>query len=202
MRDIRNAMDPGCSERITGLLQNLRRGDRTAQSQIIPLIYPELRRIAARYMRHERADHTLQPTALVHEVYLRMVSQEQQDWQSRAHFFAAAAGVMRQILVDHARARMAAKRGGGACRVQLDDALVKTEAAADTVLDIDRAICHLSELDARQAEIVVMRVFGGLTEEEIAVALEISDRTVKRDWRMAKAWLRGALNPNGARHDA
>lgn len=194
-------MVPAGSERITALLQDLRRGDRAAQSQIIPLIYPELRKIAARYMRRERAEHTLQPTALVHEVYLRMVGQEHQDWQSRAHFFGAAAGLMRQILVDHARVRLAAKRGGGACRVQLDEALVKTDAAADTVLDIDRAICNLSALDKRQAEVVVMRVFGGLTEEEIAVALDISDRTVKRDWKMAKAWLRGVLSPGGAKHD-
>jgi RNA polymerase sigma-70 factor, ECF subfamily len=195
-------MVPAGSERITGLLQGLRRGDRSAQSQIIPLIYPELRKIAARYMRRERADHTLQPTALVHEVYLRMVGHEQQDWQNRAHFFAAAAGLMRQILVDHARGRLAAKRGGGACRVELDEILLKTDSAADTVLDIDRAICTLSELDPRQAEVVVMRIFGGLTEEEIAVALDVSDRTVKRDWKMAKAWLRGALSSGSVKHDA
>jgi RNA polymerase sigma-70 factor, ECF subfamily len=202
MGDIPNAMFSIGSQRITGLLQELRSGDRSAQSRIIPLIYPELRKIAARYMRRERADHTLQPTALVHEVYLRMVGHEQQDWQNRAHFFAVAAGLMREILVDHARKRISEKRGGGACRVQLDETLVKTDYAADKVLDIDRAIRNLSELDPRQAEVVVMRVFGGLTEKEIAIALDVSDRTVKRDWKMAKAWLRDVLSPSGSKNDA
>jgi len=195
-------MTPVDSDRITGLLNDLRRGDAGAQAEIIPLIYPELRKIAARYMRRERAEHTLQATALVHEAYLRMIAQHNQDWQNRAHFFGVAADLMRQILVDHARRHLAARRGGGARHVELSEILVGTESAADSVLEIDDAIRNLSKLDPRQSEIVVMRVFAGLTEEEIAAVLNVSDRTVRRDWKMAKAWLRGVLSSGSAPHDA
>jgi RNA polymerase sigma-70 factor (ECF subfamily) len=195
-------MIPVDSGRITGLLNDLRQGNAGAQAEIIPLIYPELRKIAARYMRRERAEHTLQATALVHEAYLRMMGQQNQDWQNRAHFFGVAADLMRKILVDHARRHLAARRGGGAYRVELNEALVGTESAADAVLEIDSAIQNLSKLDPRQAEVVVMRVFAGLTEQEIAVVLNVSDRTVKRDWKMAKAWLRSVLSSDSALHDA
>ena len=185
------------SERITELLNSLRDGDRLAASELIPRIYPELRKIAARHLRRERSGHTLQPTALVHEAYLRIAGKDQ-VWNSRSHFFAVAAEIMRQILVDHARKRQAVKRGGAARRVELDDVLLATDAAADSVLDIDRAIDQLASLDPRQANIVVFRTFGGLTEDEIAAVLGVSVRTVKRDWRMARAWLRGVLaSPTG-----
>jgi RNA polymerase sigma factor (TIGR02999 family) len=194
-------MIPTDSERITGLLNDLGRGETGAHAEIVPLIYPELRKMAARYLRRERQDHTLQPTALVHEAYLRMLGQRNHDWQNRAHFFAVAAELMRQILVDHARKRQAAKRGGGAFQVELSEALIATDSAADQVLEIDEAIRKLSQLDPRQAEVVVMCVFGGLTEEEIASVLKVSGRTVKRDWSMAKAWLRGVLSSASAKND-
>jgi RNA polymerase sigma-70 factor, ECF subfamily len=190
--------------RITGLLNNLRAGNHDAATELIHLIYPELRNIAARHMRRERAGHTLQPTALVHEAYMRVIGQEK-IWQNRAHFFAVASQLMRQILVDHARKQQTAKRGAGARRVELKidsvDALIVTEAEADTVIDIDRAITLLSAWDARQAEIVVFRIFGGLSEDEIAQVLSVSVRTVNRDWQMAKAWLHGVLSPPSNKHD-
>ena len=193
-----NGKDSG---QITELLNDLGAGNRSAQSKLVPLVYPELRRIAARYMRKERPDHTLQATALVNEAYLRVVGQTQ-NWQNRAHFFAIAAELMREILVDHARKRQAAKRGGGAYVVNFEDCLVVTEEALDVILDVDRAIGQLAALDARQADMVVYRFFGGLTEEEIAEVLNVSVRTVKRDWKMAKAWLHGVLARQQSAHDA
>jgi RNA polymerase sigma-70 factor (ECF subfamily) len=193
-----NGKDSG---QITELLNDLGAGNRSAQSKLIPLVYPELRRIAARYMRRERPDHTLQATALVNEAYLRVVGQIQ-NWQNRAHFFAIAAELMREILVDHARKRQAAKRGGGSYVVNIEDCLVVTEEALDVILDVDRAIGQLAALDARQADMVVYRFFGGLTEEEIAEVLNVSVRTVKRDWKMAKAWLHGVLARQQSAHDA
>lgn len=180
------------SDQITEILKDLSRGDPSAQSRLSSVIYPELRKIAARCMRGERSYHTLQATALVNEAYLRLVGQAC-DWQNRSHFFAVAAHIMRSILVDHARRRGAAKRGAGAQRVQLDDFLAVDEEALDLILAVDHALERLASLDPRQAEVVILRFFGGLEESEIAHVLRVSTRTVKRDWRMAKAWLHGVL---------
>ena len=185
-------MEPPNSGEITTLLRDLRNGEPGAESKLIPLVYPELRKLADRYMRRERPGHTLQPTALVNELYLRLMEQGQ-DSENRAHFYAIAAGLMRQILVDHARRHRSAKRGGGAPRVELDDSFNVGRYDQETLLDIDDAIEQLAKLDQRQAVIVVERFFGGLTEEEIALVHGISARTVKREWSSARAWLRRML---------
>lgn len=176
-------------QEITQLLVEIRKGNRAAESKLMPLVYQELRKLARRYMRLERRDHTLQTTALVHEAYVRLVDQRHVSWQNRAHFFAVAAQIMRRILVDHARAHQAAKRGGTDRGISLDDTMVFTEEKASDILVLDEALTRLSERDRRQCRIVELRFFGGLTEEEAAEALGISVRTVKRDWRIAKAWL-------------
>ena len=179
---------------VTALLGDWSRGNRTALDQLLPLVYAELRRVAARQLRNERADHTLQPTALVHEVYIRLVDQRQVDWQNRAHFFGVSAQVMRRILVDHARRHGASKRGDGVCGVALDEA--KDVAAASNeipVLALDRALDRLEKVDAALARIVELRAFGGLTIEEAAHVLNVSPSTVKRDFRTAKAWLNREL---------
>ncbi len=160
---------------------------------MIPLVYAELRRLAASYMRRERVDHTLQPTALVHEAYLKLVEQRSVDWQSRAHFFGIAAQVMRRILVDHARGYLRDKRGGGQKPVPIDEALVFAPEQSMELVKIDEALERLTKLDPRQGKIVELRFFGGLTVEQTADLLGISEKTVKRDWSMAKAWLRGEL---------
>jgi RNA polymerase sigma factor (TIGR02999 family) len=182
-------------------LNELRNGNPSAQSQLIDLVYPELRRMASLYMSRERRDHTLQPTALVHEAYMRIAGQQEQVWQNRNHFFAVASQVMRQVLVDHARRYAAAKRGGGAAHVDFEESLAFDRRNTHLVLEIDEALNKLAQWDGRQAEVVVFRIFGGLTEEEIADVLKISARTVKRDWRMAKAWLRGVLGGQCAGND-
>jgi RNA polymerase sigma-70 factor, ECF subfamily len=179
---------------VTALLGDWGRGDRTALDQLLPLVYAELRRVAVRQLRNERADHTLQPTALVHEVYLRLVDQRQVDWQSRAHFFGVSAQVMRRILVDHARRHDASKRGNGVRCVSIDEA--RDVAAASTeipVLALDQALDRLEKVDAELARIVELRAFGGLTIEEAAHVLSVSPSTAKRDWRTAKAWLNREL---------
>jgi RNA polymerase sigma factor (TIGR02999 family) len=157
-------------------------------------VYAELRRLARHYMRSERANHTLQPTALVNEAYLRLIAQPGVSWQSRAHFFAAAAQLMRRILVDHARAHRAGKRGGAQQQVTLDENLLSPESASVDVLAVHEALENLAKLDARQARIVELHFFGGLTFEEIAHVLGTSERTVKRDWAMARAWLKLELS--------
>lgn|ERR1017187_2291604 len=195
-------MVPSSSAQITQLLNEVRNGDRSAESRLIGLVYPELRRMAAGYMRRERHDHTLQSTALVHEVYLRVLGPGEPQWQNRAHFFAVAAQLMRRILVDHARRQSAARRGGGAHRIDLEEPLLVCSEKMEIVLDIDWALGKLEQLDPRQAHVVVFRFFGGLSEEEIASVLGVSARTVKRDWRMARAWLHGILARNPSRTDA
>jgi RNA polymerase sigma-70 factor (ECF subfamily) len=177
------------SGEITGLLTKLKAGDRQAESELVPLIYGELRRLARGYMRRERPDHTLQATALVHEVYLRLMEEHPVDWQSRAHFFAVAAQLMRRILVDHARAHKAAKRGGDAPKVFLEENLILSEAKSGDMLSLDEALARLAKLDPRQGRIVELRFFGGLSVEETAEVLGISARTVKREWSVARAWL-------------
>lgn len=178
---------------VTRLLLRWGGGDRQAFDALAPLVYDELRKMAGRYLRRERADHTLQSTALVHEAYLRLVDQNHVQWQNRAQFFGLAAELIRRILVDHARARQAAKRGGAVVRLTLDEAL---DAAIPRNLDLvrlDDALKALAEFDPQQARAVELRFFGGLTIEETAEVLGVSTATVKRDWMIAKAWLRREL---------
>ena len=178
------------SDEITRILQALSEGDREAPEKLMPLVYDELRRLASGYMRRERSEHTLQATALVHEAYLRLVDQTQIDWKGRAHFFSIAARLMRQILVDHARERNAAKRGGGVTKLALDEAI---SFAADNEIDLvalNDALNALAAFDSQQARIVELRFFGGLTIEDTAEVLKVSAATVKREWGLAKAWLR------------
>ncbi|MFO0875295.1 MAG: ECF-type sigma factor [Phycisphaerales bacterium] len=157
-------------------------------------IYHDLRRIAASHLRGERRDHTLQPTALVNEAYLRLVGQHSTDWKDRVHFFAVASLVIRRVLVDHARERAAAKRGAGMARVPLDDADVACSAPDVDIVDLDDALTRLAELDARQARIVELRFFGGLTIDEVAGVLEVAGRTVDREWQCARGWLYAQLS--------
>jgi RNA polymerase sigma-70 factor, ECF subfamily len=179
---------------VTLLLHRVAGGDSDAESRLLSLIYAELHRMAGRYMRRERTGHTLQATALVNEAYLRLVDQAGQDWKSRAHFFAVAAQVMRRVLVDHARHHLAQKRGQGMQQVTLDDQLAIGRYEPELFLSIDEALTRLAQWDARQCQVVEMRFFAGLTDEETAEALGISVRTVQRDWGMAKAWLMAELS--------
>jgi len=184
---------------ITSLLAAVKNGDREAESVLAERVFGELHSIAAGHMRRERRDHTLQTTALVNETYLRLVRNSAIDWQGRAHFFAAASVAMRRILVEYARKRSAAKRPPTALRVEWNDAQAGERPTLDRMLILDEAMNRLAALDARQARIVEMRYFGGLTEEETAEVLGISVRTVKRDWRSARAWLQAQLG--GDRND-
>lgn len=178
---------------VTRLLAESRQGRSGAEHELAALVYDELHAIARRLMRQERADHTLQPTALVHEAFMRLVVSAEQGWENRRHFFAVAATAMRRVLVDHARARAAEKRGGALRRVDLDDPAAFERTNLDEIIAIDQALTRLAHLDARQARIVEMRFFGGLSEEAISDLLNVSVRTVKRDWRLARAWLRAEL---------
>ncbi|PYR24836.1 MAG: RNA polymerase subunit sigma-70 [Acidobacteria bacterium] len=178
---------------VTTLLGEWSRGNGSALNQLLPLVYAELRAIAARQLRSERVGHTLQPTALVHEVYLRLVDQRHVNWRDRAHFFGAAAQVVRRILIDHARRHVASKRGGGVQCVSIDEA---KEAAAPNeipILAFDHALDRLEEADLDLARLVELRAFGGLTIEEAACVLKVSTSTVERNWRTAKAWLKREL---------
>lgn len=174
---------------ITALLDDWSRGDARALDQLLPLVYGELRRIARRQLRRERAGHTLQPTALVHEAYVRLVGQGRVDWQSRAHFFGVAAQVMRRILVDNARRHKAEKRGGGLQFEPLDEAAPAVTPDAISVLTLDQALGRLEAVDRDLARLVELRAFGGLTIEEAAQVLNVSASTAKREWRTARAWL-------------
>jgi RNA polymerase sigma factor (TIGR02999 family) len=174
---------------VTQMLQAISAGDGEAPEKLLPIVYDELRKLAHGYMRNERSDHTLQATALVHEAYIQLVDWQNVSWQNRAHFFAAAAKMMRKILVDHARERNAQKRGGGVRTIALDDAVSFPDQQTVDLIFLDDALDELSKFDAVQARIVEMRFFGGLTIEEAAHALGVSDSTVKREWRIAKAWL-------------
>jgi RNA polymerase sigma-70 factor (ECF subfamily) len=177
---------------VTRLLRQVRQGEEDATAKLIGAVYAELRQVAARAMRNERGGHTLQPTALVNEAFLRMAQGAGVDWRDRAHFFGVAAHVMREILVDYARKKGAAKRGGGV-RVTLDDSLAIAEDRLGEVVAIDEVLDRLAALDARQAKIVELRFFAGLSVEESAEALGISTPTVKREWASAKAWLHREL---------
>ena len=174
---------------VTQLLADVQDGRPSAAPQLFPLVYEELRRLARRQMRSERSDHTLQATALVHEAYFRLVNQPERTWQNRTHFIRIAAQVMRRMLIDHARARLTAKREGGLQRVPLEEPLLFTEEQSDELLALNEALERLAQLDARQSRVVELRFFGGLTVEETAEALGISPKTVKRDWCVARAWL-------------
>jgi RNA polymerase sigma-70 factor, ECF subfamily len=174
---------------VTVLLSALSRGDRDAASKLIPVVYGELRRLAGSYMRRERQDHTLQATALVHEAYLKLVEQRSVNWQGRAHFYGVAAQLMRRILIDHARAHLRQKRGGEQKKVSLDEAYIFSEQQSAELLAVDEALERLARLDARQARVVELRFFGGLSVEEAAEVLGVSPKTIKRDWSVAKTWL-------------
>jgi RNA polymerase sigma-70 factor, ECF subfamily len=190
-------MSPSSPPDVTRLLQAWSDGDSAALDQLLPAVYRELHRQAERYMRAQSPGHTLQATALVHEAYLRLAGGEPVDWKSRAHFFGVAAKAMRWILVDHARARKASKRGGGAEPVTLATA-DETPGRSVEVLELDEALRGLAELDARKARLVELRWFGGLSIEEAAEVMDISSATAKREWRTARAWLRRELSPDGA----
>ena len=177
---------------VTRLLQEWRNGSQEALDRLIPLVYAELRTLAARYLSRERADHTLQTTALVHEAYVKLVDQHSVDWQNRAHFFGVAANLMRRILVDEARHRNRVKRGAGVRPDVLDDLPVAaTQGPIDAIdtIALDRALQELEKLDPEQARLVELRFFGGLTLEETATVLDVSPATVKREWAIAKGWL-------------
>jgi len=183
-------MESAPQHEVTRLLLEWRRGDRSALDALLPLVEAELRRLAGGYMRNERPGHTLQPTALINEAWLRIAGQNQPTWEGRSHFIAVAAQYMRQILVDHARRRSAHKRGAGESRVDLDDQdLFAPERSSDLVA-LDEGLTELARLDVRQAQIVELHFFGGLTYEEIAEYLDLGRTTVIRDLRMAQAWLK------------
>jgi len=174
---------------VTGLLRAWGRGDLEAREKLMPLVYEELRRRAAAYLRRERPDHTLQPTALIHEAYLRLVGQERVLWQNRAHFYGVAAQMMRRILVDHARGHRRGKRFGAAVRVTLDDRAGSAKPPDCELMLLDQALNELAAMDPQQAQIVELRYFGGLTEDEVADVLTVSRSTVTREWLIARGWL-------------
>ena len=174
---------------VSVLLRAWGHGDVQARDDLVPLVYEEMKVQAARYLRHERRDHTLQPTALVHEAYVRLIGQDRVSWQNRAHFFGIAAQMMRRILVSHARRHLAAKRPGAAMRVAWDERVGATPPVDCELLLLDQALAELAVRDARQAQVVELRYFGGLSEQEVAEVLTISRATVTRDWNVARAWL-------------
>jgi RNA polymerase sigma factor (TIGR02999 family) len=184
---------PSTRQEVTQLLGDWSGGDERALEKLFPLVQPELHRLAHHYMSRERAGHTLQTTAILNEAYLRLVENTQRPWQNRTHFVAAAAQLMRRIMIDHARERHSLKRGGGALRVTLDEAAWVTETRSEELLALDEALETLAAQDPRKAQIVELRYFGGLTVEETAEFLKLSPRTVEREWTMAKAWLYRAL---------
>jgi RNA polymerase sigma-70 factor, ECF subfamily len=186
-------------QRTTQLLADVRAGSPSAAGALMEVLYPELRRLAASYLARQRADHTLQPTALVHEAFLKLIDQTSPAYNGRAHFFAVAARAMRQILVDHARADQAAKRGGGWQRISLDGNLAPSGGGMVDMIALDDALKGLAELDERQAQIVELRFFGGLTVDEVADVVGVSRSTVEEDWRMARAWLSRRLSGERAR---
>jgi RNA polymerase sigma-70 factor (ECF subfamily) len=173
---------------VTALLKAMNRGDTTASEKLLPLVYGELHRLAKSYMRRERSDHTLQPTALINEAYLRL-AHDSTDWQSRAHFIGIAANVMRRVLIDHARSHNAGIRGGGLQKLELDEDLIASEDKSLELLALDEALARLEKENPRRAKVVELRYFAGLSIEEIAHILGIAPRSVKRDWAVARAWL-------------
>jgi len=181
---------------VTLLLQGWRSGDRKALDALLPLVYEELRRLAHFQLQKERQDHTLQTAAVVHEAYLRLIGLSPPQWESRTHFFAIASQLMRQILVDYARRHVAAKRGGGACKLSLEEATVLSKQKDVDVLSLDDALNALAKIDPRQSRVVELRFFAGLSLAEISEALEIAPATVQRDWTTARAWLHREISRN------
>jgi len=182
-------LDVSGDHRITRLLEAMRDGDETAMERLVPLVYQQLRRIAQRHLRRQGAGHTLDTTALVHEAYIKMVDQTSAAWADRAHFFAVAACAMRQVLVNHAHRHATAKRGGGWRRIPFDETLLAVGEQAEMLVALDEALTRLARLNERLSRVVEYRFFGGMTEEEAALALGVSDRTVRRDWLKARMWL-------------
>jgi RNA polymerase sigma factor (TIGR02999 family) len=185
---------PSKRQEVTQLLGEWSNGDEGALKKLLPLVQPELHRLAHHYMSRERAGHTLQTTAILNEAYLRLIDDTKPVWQGRTHFIAAAAQLMRRIMVDHAREHQSLKRGGGALKVTLDEAALVTKTRSQELLDLDEALERLAIQDLRKSQIVELRYFGGLTVEETAEFLKLSQRTVEREWTMAKAWLYRALS--------
>jgi len=193
--------EPVSTHELTRLLKTWRAGDDRALEQLMPIVYSELHRLAGRYMAAEQSGHTLQTTALVHEVYLRLVDVKSVDWQNRAHFYAICARLMRRILIDFARSRNYQKRGGKFAHIELEEAATVSADARSELLAVDEALKQLAAIDTRKSEVVEMRFFGGLTVEETAAALQVSPETVMRDWKLAKAWLLRELSDED-RHEA
>ena len=189
------------SHEVTQLLLAWNKGDQAALDKLIPLVHVELRRLARNYMRRERTGHTLQTTALINEAYLRLIDQKNVHWQNRAHFFGIAAQLMRRILVDHARTKKRAKRGGSDVRVSFSEATIKAKDQDLDIVALDEALERLAKIDEQQSKIVELRFFSGLTVEETAEVLSISPATVKRDWSMAKAWLHRELTGEVEKHE-
>ena len=188
---------PVSSHKVTQLLQQWSHGDDAALADLTPLVYEELRRLAHHFMEGQRPDHTLQTTALVNEAYLRLADQTDPKWQSRAHFFAVAARAMRQILVSYARSNQAQKRGGGAVRIELDEAAILSPEQSKEIVDLHEALELLESVDSRKARVVELKFFGGLNYDEIAEVLKIARATVRRDWEFAKLWLYTELHSAG-----
>ena len=185
------------NERITSVLEAADRGEAIRADELLPLVYDDLRSLARRYLARENAGHTLQPTALVHEAWVRLVDQSRVQWKGRTHFFAIGAQAMRRVLVDHARGRLRDKRGGGRPRVELREDVALASERDEDVLAVDEALEKLARLDERQARIVELRFFGGLSVEEVAEVLGVSKRTVEAEWTMLRAWLRRELADEG-----
>jgi RNA polymerase sigma factor (TIGR02999 family) len=181
------------SDDVTDLLLRWSAGDAKALDELTPVIYDDLRRLARSLLSQERPDHTLSATALVHEAYLKLVDQRRVSWENRAHFFGAAAHVMRRVLVDHARARASHKRGGSVVKIAMDDSLAVVDALSESILDLDTALDALAAIDERKARVVEMKFFAGMTSQEMADAIHVSDATIERDWTLARAWLIKAM---------
>lgn len=194
----RETLERGPSNQVTELLVRWRGGDKAALDSLMPLVYAELRRIANHYLQRERSDHTLQSTALVHEAYVRLTQQDLPQWQNRAHFFAVAAQLMRQILVDHARSHRASKRGGSVYKLALEDAEEQANVLDVDIVALDDALKSLAVMDTQQSRVVELKFFGGLSVEDTAEVLGVSASTVKRDWTTARAWLFRELNRSAA----
>jgi RNA polymerase sigma-70 factor, ECF subfamily len=192
--DVSSPKERAPSPRVTQLLSRCCSGDQSALEELTPLVYDELRRLAHRYMSGARPDHTLQTTALVNEAYLKLAQQTHPNWSNRVHFFAVAARAMRQILINYALSYNAQKRGGGAAKVELDEAALVSVAQSREIVELHEALERLGELDSRKAQVVELKYFGGLKEDEIAEALKVSSETVRREWRFAKAWLHNELH--------
>jgi RNA polymerase sigma-70 factor, ECF subfamily len=188
-------------EEVTELLAEWGKGSQAALERLMPLVYAELHRMASRYMGSQHAGHTLQPTALIHEAYIRLASDDGREWANRAHFFSVAAKSMRHVLVDHARSRRATKRGSATPLLSLDEAIVVSDERTDEIIALDDALSDLAQLNQRQSEVVELRYFGGLTVEETAQVKNVSPETVQRDWRAAKAWLYSQLSQRSATGD-